>query len=334
MADQIPISFIVDDPPINTTYWIRRQAEELGIAREARGEFGTFVADWRRQEPAKIVPNDFWRQFARWAADAGVRGKFSFLPCPAGLGYVDDQVEGFSDAELSELLGIVREEIAPRFDITPEFMTHTMAWDVAGRRLLPVTEWEWADAQTEETLTDYLAESLRVLKNAGVRATGITQPCSRRGDEMVLARSILAAMKRVCGIGRTFYFLHADGKSLPAPSKVMIGDAASDEWVVSIVSGVRADEPFWASLYGEGDVEEMAEYFISADGKRGRLVDLLEAGGPVVFHAHSQTLYSNGTRKGLRSLQLVADRINRYLDDRARWMTCADVAAWTVMQAG
>lgn len=333
MTDCIPVALIVDDPPINTTYWIRRQAEELGIAREPRGEFGTFVADWRRQEPAKIVPNDFWREFAGWAREAGVRGKFSFLPCPAGLGYVDDKVEGFPATELSELLGIVREGIAPRFDITPEFMTHTMAWDVENRRLLPVTEWEWADTQSEAVLTDYLAEALRILKNAGITATGVTQPCSRRGDEMVLARAVLAAMKRVCGVGRTFYFLHADGQSLPAPSKVMIGGADSDEWVVSIVSGVRADEPFWASLYGAGDVEEMAEYFISADGRTGRLVDLLNAGGPVVFHAHSQTLYSNGTQKGFRSLQLVADRINRHLGRRVRWATCSDVAAWTVSRA-
>ena len=323
---RVPISFIVDDPPINSSYWLRRQPEELGIAQPPRGAFGEWVRRWRDQEPSKIIPNAFWKDFARWAAGAGVKGKFTFLPCPAGLGTIDDKVEGYTPAELTELIGLVREEIAPNFDITPEILTHSMAWDIKQRRLLPITEHEWMAAQTEDVLADYMAEALRILKKVGIAATGITQPCSFRGDEDLYARAVLRAMKKACGISRTFYFLNADGVTTPINSPVKIADAAKGEYVVSVTSAVRADEPFWESLYGGGDVEKMADYFLSADGRSGRFADLLATGSPIIFHAHGQTLFSNGARKGFQSLQLVVQRVEKHLSGRVRWMKMLEFA--------
>lgn len=331
--EKSPVAFIVDDPPVNTTYWMRRQAEEYGFAGEPRGEFGRYVADWRRQSPAEKIPNGFWRRFAEQARETGMRGKFSMLPCPAGLGMIDECVEGYSDDELSELLAIVREEIAPRFDITPEIFTHTLAWDIDAGHLLPEYEHEWMARQDEQTLARYMTEALLVLRRAGFEPTGITQPCNFRADEDLYAQAVQSAMQVAMGRTRTFYFLHADGDSLPAPSPVRIAEPDADRYVVSITSGVRPDEPFWASLYGEGDPEEMADGFITADG-RGRLADLADSGGPVVFHGHSQTLFSNGTEKGLAALRLVAERINEHLSDRVRWATVLDVAEWSIARAG
>jgi hypothetical protein len=335
MADpRVPISFIVDDPPINATYWLRRQPEEMGIAEEPRGDFGKFVHRWRDQEPSKIIPNAFWAKFIRWAKPAGVKGKFTVLPCPAGLGCIDDRVEGYSAAELSEWLGLVREEYAPLFDLTPEIMTHSMAWDLQNRRLLPVAEHVWMSRQTEEILTAYLAEALRILQNVGLHPTGITQPCSFSGDKALYARAVLAAMKQVCGLKRTFLFLDCDGQSNPVNSPVMLANPAKGEYVVSVVSAIRGDEPFWASLYGDGDVERMADYFISPDGRTGRFVDLLSTGSPIIFHSHGQTLFSNGTEKGFRSLQVVVERVARHLGHRVRWLKMGEfveerIAAWS-----
>lgn len=323
---RLPISFIVDDPPINSSYWLRRQPEEMGIAQPPRGAFGEWVHRWRDQEPSKIIPNDFWRAFASWAKAAGVKGKFTFLPCPAGLGTIDDKVEGYSREGLSEIIALVREEIAPNFDITPEILTHSMAWDIKERRLLPITEHEWMAAQTEDVLADYMAEALRILKKVGIAATGITQPCSFRGDEDLYARAVLRAVKGVCGLSRTFYFLNADGVANPINSPVKIADAVKGEYVVSATSAVRADEPFWDSLYGGGDVEKMADYFLSADGRSGRFADLLSTGSPIIFHAHGQTLFSNGARKGFQSLQLVVQRVEKHLAGRVRWMKMLEFA--------
>ncbi|HOI55900.1 MAG TPA: hypothetical protein PLP01_11670 [Phycisphaerae bacterium] len=330
-SGRIPILFIVDDPPVNTTYWLRRQPKEMGVATEPRGSFGRYVADWRRQEPGKLIPNAFWRKFIDWARGCGVRGKFTLLPCPAGLGFIDDQVEGYSDGELSELVGMVREEYTRQFSVTPEILTHTMAWDLKRKMLLPETEHDWMGRQDEPTLTAYMAEALRVLKRVGIEAPGITQPCNFRGDEDLYARAVLAAEKEVNGISRTFYFLHCDGESHSVASTVKLADPASGDYVVSVVSAIRPDEPFWQSLYGDGDVEEMADYFITADGSRGRFIDLAATGSALVFHGHSQTLFSNGTEKGFQSLQLVVSRVEKHLGDRVRWVTarefCEEVIA-------
>ena len=334
MADtRVPISFIVDDPPINSSYWLRRQPEEMGFATPPRGSFGLWVHRWRDQEPSKIIPNAFWRKFAAWARGAGVLGKFTFLPCPAGLGFIDDKVEGYTGDELSELLGLVREEVARNFDITPEILTHSMAWDLRERRLLPITEHEWMAQQTEEVLADYMAEGLKVLQRVGLRPAGITQPCSFKGDEDLYARAVLRAMKSACGVTRTFYFLHCEAEAKAVQSPVKIADRLRGEYVVSVVSAIRADEPFWESLYGGGDVEKMAEYFISADGKSGRFIDLLSTNSPIIFHSHGQTLFSNGAEKGFQSLQLVVQRVEKHLAGRVRWVKIGQFAAERIAAA-
>jgi hypothetical protein len=320
-----PIAFIVDDAPVNAAYFARAQMKERGMAIVSRGSFGERLRRWEEMEKGKIVPNDFWKRFIDWAVAEGVRGKFTFLPCPAGLGYVDERVEGYTDRELAELVALIRDDYTTNFDITPEIFTHSLAWDVEKRELLPVTEWQWTDSQDEATLTHYMVEALRVLRSVGIIATGITQPCNFRGDEDLYARSVLAATKEVNGIGRTYYFLHADGDSPCVPSPVMIADEETGDCVVSVTSGSKADEPFWDTIYGDGDVREMADYFVSEDGASGRLVDLAQSGGPVVFHGHAQTLYSNGTQRGFEALQEVVRRINKHLGDSVQWMNMTEL---------
>jgi hypothetical protein len=324
---QIPAVFIVDDPPINVSYYLRKQQYDRGILRESRGGFSTFLDRWREMEPSRIIPNAFWREFIAWAQAEGVKGKFSLLPCPAGLGSLDDGVEGYTAAELAELLALVREEYTRNFDITPEILTHTLAWDLANGGLLPITEHEWMAQQTGETLADYMAAGLRILRNVGIVAPGITQPCSFSGDEQVYARAVLEAEKRVNGLTHTFYFLNTDDTATPAPSPVVLADPARDEFVVSVVSASRADEPFWAAIFGDDvSVTEMADYYLSADGTTGRLVELARAGGPIVFHAHAQTLYSSETERGFAALQEVIRRMRRHLGDQLRWMRIGEFA--------
>jgi len=330
---RVPMVFIVDDPPINVSYYLRKQQSDRGILPPSRGSFSTFLDRWPEMEPSRIVPNAFWRKFIEWAQAAGVKGKFSLLPCPAGLGFIDDHVDGYMDKELAELIELVRVEYMKDFDITPEILTHTLAWDIEKREMLPITEHEWMARQDGETLAAYMAEGLRVLKNVGIVARGITQPCSFSGDEHLYARAVLEAEKRVNGIRHTFYFLNTDAESTPVPSPVMIADEDRDEFVVSVVSASTADEPFWASIYGDGDIPAMADYYISEDGTKGRFLDLLQAGGPIVFHAHSQTLYSNGAEKGFMALQEVVRRVGEHIGDRVEWMKIGEFAERVIKEA-
>jgi len=332
-TSRVPIAFIVDDAPVNAAYLARAQMQERGMPISTRGSFGQWLSRWQEMAKAAVTPTDFWRRFIEWAQQAGVKGKFTFLPCPGGLGRVDRRVEGYTDAELADLLSLVRDECTKNFDITPEIFTHTLAWDAAKEKMLPITEWEWTYDKDEATLTEYMAGALRILRNVGITATGITQPCNFRGDEQVYARSVLGALKDVNGISRTFYFLHADGQSPRVPCPLSIADAERDEYVVSVTSGSRADEPFWDTIYGAGEVDEMVEYFVTKDGTGGRLVELCRSGGPVVFHGHSTTLYSNGTEKGFAALKEVVRRVDEHLGDAVQWMNMTELADWAIDEA-
>jgi hypothetical protein len=179
-----------------------------------------------------------------------------------------------------------------------------------------------------------MAEALRVLRNVGIVATGVTQPCNFRADELMYARAVLRAEKEVNGIKHTYYFLHADGESARVPCPIMVQDRQAGDCVVSIASGSKADEPFWDTIYGGGDVQQMADYFISADGAKGRLVELARAGGPVVFHGHSQTLYSNGAETGFEALKAVVRRVNQHLAGTVQWMNMTELVEHVIAAEG
>lgn len=329
--EKVPAVFIIDDPPVNPTYLMRAQMEDAGTLTETNSFFErTYLHRWRDLKNSAIIPNAFFKKFIDWAVKEGVKGKCSLLSCPGGLGCLDDKVEGYSEAQLRELIAIFKDDFTRNFDITPEILTHTMAMDTEQERLLDVPEYKWLSQQDEETLTAYMVKALQVLKNVGIKATGITQPITYTGDRTLYARATLAAEKKVNSISRTFYFIDCDGDSPAVSSHIVLADRVNDEYVLSVVSASRADEPFWHTLYGEGDCKKLADYYITEDGKSGRFIDLLSTNSPLVFHAHGQTLYSNGAETGFQSLQEVVRRMNRFLGDRIVWMTMSEFVEWNI----
>ena len=195
---RVPISLIVDDPTpcINPLWYFRHQVDG-------------------QAEPVypRTIPLSFMDSWCRWVADSGVRGDFTILPFPAGLGRVDQRMEGYDTEELRAWLRLAREVVMPQFDIHCEILTHTRALDLATGRLRPESEHEWTEAQDEEALADYFAAAMQILGEAGVPNHGLTQPCFYRGDEALYARALLAAEKRVNGRGVTHNFLHMDSVS-------------------------------------------------------------------------------------------------------------------------
>lgn len=49
---------------------------------------------------------------------------------PSCLGRLDESLKRVPLDHLKAFLGVMRERIAPRFDITPEFLTHLKAYDL------------------------------------------------------------------------------------------------------------------------------------------------------------------------------------------------------------
>lgn len=269
-------------------------------------------------------------RFADLIERTGMRGKFSVVPYPFGLGRVDRAVEGVSDADRAYFLDVVRERIAPFLDITPEALTHWNALDLATWQLLPFWEHLWSRRQDRRSLEPYMALGLEILNNCGLPTTGHTSPWDfGDGVEEEYAEAILAAQKRVNGRALTWYFLQFDGVSAHVPPRLTIFRPEAGEAVVSIVTVDTYDfgRGFWSGGEAEPDM------LISADGQRGRIAETLRAGSPAVFHSHWQTMFAQGTYRGIPALEEIAGRIGTHFGDRIAWMGCADLAAYTATAA-
>ena len=86
----MPVSLILSSdavPVINPLYYYRLQINREG--------FGPLV---------RHIPLDFLEQFAGVVAEMGLRGKFTVIPYPAGLGWLLDGWAGCDKAELESWL--------------------------------------------------------------------------------------------------------------------------------------------------------------------------------------------------------------------------------------
>jgi len=205
----IPASLIVDDPApcINPLYYFRLQVDRANYAYHEA-----------------CIPLSFLEEFIGVCRARGIRGKFSVLPYPAGLGSIIDGWEGCDQAELTTWLDLVRTEIAPQFDITPEILTHTLALDLRTRTLLPQSEHEWLAGRSRDEMTAYFSAALDLLTAAGFRPTGITQPCYFNGSRDDYTHATLEAIRTAGGPAVTFFFFdgHFDAPPLPPPGGVVL----------------------------------------------------------------------------------------------------------------
>ncbi|MGC8794332.1 MAG: hypothetical protein ACP5U2_13170 [Bryobacteraceae bacterium] len=167
--EKIAISLIVDDgAPVHPMYY-----EQPGYPTRL------------------LVPPAFTRRAAETFARHGMRGKFTVVPMPCCLGRIDRSLKLVPRARLEAFLSEVRERIARRFDITPEFVTHSRAYDFEKDRYLHVFEDVWILQAPLGEVVDYLVLALEILRNVGLEATGITSPWSSGIDvEKKRARAV------------------------------------------------------------------------------------------------------------------------------------------------
>lgn len=174
---RVPAGLIIDDSTclVNLNRFAMPQFNEVYL-----GANKTYQRNWR-DWPAEI-PDKFLRAFNDWAVGAGVRGKFSIVPFPACVGRLDRELPGWTRRELADSLKLVREEMAPHWDITPEMVTHTRVIDLKTGHPYPdvtpkfMENWEWTTGKSTDEIGAYLAYALQILKDAGLPADGITTP--------------------------------------------------------------------------------------------------------------------------------------------------------------
>lgn len=309
-----PIALIVDDPApcINPLWYFRHQVDGQAEPAEER-----------------TIPLDFMETWCSWIHEVGIRGDFTILPYPAGLGRIDVGLEGYDRDEMRAWVELARRYVAPQFDVHCEILTHTNALDLATGKLLPQSEHDWTELQDEAALTDYFAAAMQILNEAGLPNYGLTQPCTYHGDESMYARAILAAEKRVNGRKITHNLLHMDSEARTVPPRITHCDPEAGEAVVSVwaatgdyIWGTQEHGSERASLAPE----QIADFYLTEDGKKGRLADLMRGGGMPVLITHWQSLYSNGSRLGLRTYREIVRRITALWGREVVWSKLSELS--------
>jgi hypothetical protein len=310
---KLPISLIIDDSgPIN-----------LMSVQDPQ--------PWR----VRNVPVSFLERFIENTRAQGIRGKFTMVPCPNCLGNIDEGIPGYPAVELSRFIELVRTEIEPLWDITPEILTHWNTLDLNTGAFLDIREDQWSYTQNADTLTAYLAHALRILKNAGLHANGITSPYFFGTKvEAAYAEAVGRSLAEVYGLREAWYFLHYSADLVDVRPRIMLRDAAAGTSVVSVV--VCTDDNFWNAQYnrepgrGLAAIRPAINKLLSEDGRTGRFIDILDAGQPVVFLTHWQSLFAEGTGEGLDGLVELGRRVNEHLPHRAYWTTPSEIARQAV----
>src|SRR4029077_15915822 len=128
----------------------------------------------------------------------------------------------------------------------------------------------------------------------------------------------------------SWYFLHM--LSEQPDSRPWIALDTDEHTLVSIPSSSTAlwwktiDSPRSDGAYVNG----IADRILTADGRGGKVREVLDAGGWPVLLTHWQSLFSNGTEAGLAVLDEVGRRIARSLKGEVEWLTCLEMARRSV----
>ena len=322
---RVPISLIIDDSTclVNLAHFAVPQFNEVFPDR--------YRQPWR--DLPREIPDAFVRTFGEWCHDHGVKGKYSVVPYPACVGWVDRFLPGWSKRELEDSLRLVRELIMPDWDIHPEMISHTRVIDVSTGRPFPdatpayMENWEWSQTRSADELAEYMGYALRVLKNAGLPCEGVTTPGGFGGrNQNNLAIATLQAVRDVMGAEIPHYFrdLFAKGEESVAPRVLHASglDGPDPRCVVSIIGCTGDAFGGWDGL-SAGSVDT----FITPDLDRGRLVEVIGRGEPAIMVCHWPGMYFNGQEVGFSIFKEVVRRVHsRY--DHLIWMKLSEIARY------
>ena len=315
---RIPVSLIIDDgSPVDPLFY------------ELPG-----------YETPFLVPAEFTKRVADTFDRFDIRGKFTLIPMPSCLGRIDQSLQRVPQEHLQDFLELVRERIYPRFDITPEFLTHLSAYDLkTGNYQRHLYEDKWISQASPEEIVEYFTLAFQILRNVGIEATGITSPWVSGIDvEKKYAKALGDAQWNVFRRKLTWYFLHAASDSeKPIPCTIEYKNPERGQVVVSVPS--NAGDIFWSmDLPGKQErvkmINDGIDRLVSADGKTGRIRQLMDSGHPVVIVSHWQSLYTQGTALGLEGFASLAERIKKVYGSSLEWVTCSELAKRYVESQG
>lgn len=331
--DRVPLSFIIDDSTclVNMGHFCTPQ---FAACYPERAEYQKAWKAWPRE-----IPDAFVREFGEWCSQHGVKGKYSIVPNPACVGWLDRELPGWSRQELTNSIDLVRELMLPNWDIHPEMITHTRVIDLkTGRPMSEINPatMENSFPQTEisvDYLAEYLAYALRILKNCGLPCEGVTTP-GGFGNRVktLLPVAVAEAVRDVFpDVQIPHYFKYVELDSDDTEPR-MEGIEKSGPQIDRFTMNVPAGTGDWFGGW-QGDIISQPDKYASTDGLSGRMIHLIENRKPAVMLCHWPGMYSNGSKKGFEAFKRVVTSISSRFADETMWMKTSEMAIyWAVKQ--
>lgn len=324
---RVPLSFIIDDSTclVNMGKFCMPQFAATYPQRE---DYQRPWRDWPDE-----IPDSFVREFGSWCAEHGVKGKYSVVPYPACVGWLDRALPGWSQQELQASLRLVRELMLPNWDIHPEMITHTRVIDLkTGRPFADNSPAHMENSYPQEDvsvdyLASYLAYALRILKNCELPCEGITTPGgfgSKVKDKLPFA--VFEAVRDVYGSELPHYFKYiSSGDESTEPKLEAVQDRDSDAPRLTV--NVPAGTGDWFGGW-DGALASQGEKYANADASAGRMVELIEQQRPAVMLCHWPGMYCNGSLEGYRDFQAVVVALERRFKDETQWMKVSEIGRY------
>ena len=184
----------------------------------------------------------------------------------------------------------------------------------------------WASKQDRTTLTPYISLALLLLQKAGFSPIGVTSPWAFGIEvENEYTYAISRAVWETTGSREAWFFLR--GLRDTPNAKPWVEREDEDRILVAIPPTVR--DIIWQTIdttqCDAAYVSQVADTWITADGKEGDILRVLNSGGYPILITHWQSLMSNGLGTGIRVLRTVAQRIREHLSDRVEWVCAEDL---------
>ncbi len=322
--NRVPVSFIIDDSTclVNLAHFCIPQFHEVFPDQ--------YKQDWRILP--REIPDSFLRKFGEWCRDHKVKGKYTVVPYPALVGWLDRDLPGWSKGDLQESIKLVRELMTPDWDIHPEMVTHTWVINTKTGRPHPerseafMENWGWSAGKSVDELADYMSYALRILKNIGLECEGITTP-GGFGNRVLpeLSQATLESCREVFNAEIPHYFRHVftDAQSVAPRVEYASGLSGPDPRCVVSIIGCTGD---WFGGW-DGLSPGSADQFITEDLRGGRLPEVIDRGEPAILVCHWPGLYFNGEERGFNIFKEVVRRLHaRY--DNLLWMKLSEIARY------
>lgn len=325
--NRVPISFIIDD----STCLVNMGAFCMPQFKSAWPNSAIYNKPW--QDWPREIPNDFVREFGEFCAQQGVRGKYSLVPYPACVGWLDRDLPGWSRQALQDSLKLMRDLMMPNWDLTPEMITHTRVIDLKTGRPLdtftPATmENSYPPAKkSADELAAYIAYALRVLKNVGIDCQGVTTPGGFGNKcKSELSQAMGDALRDVNAVEIPHYFKYiSDENESTRPVLEHVAGLDTDHPTLTV--NVPASTGDWFGSW-DGDQIPTGDRYVNQDATDGRMVRLIEKGEPAIMFGHWAGFFNNGKKNGFDQLKKVITTLNTKYKDKTIWMKTSELARY------